>query len=40
MRLTGAYKSTPLFFASGAPLAVPRVAGREEVEAARRAAVA
>jgi hypothetical protein len=38
MRLSGAYKSTPLFSASGEPVAAPRVASREEVEAARRAA--
>jgi hypothetical protein len=38
MRLSGAYKATPLFSASGEPGASPRVAGREEVEAARRAA--
>ncbi|MDB5954771.1 DUF6151 family protein [Ramlibacter sp.] len=40
MRLTGAYKSTPLFSASGEPVAAPRVAGTEEIEAARRAATA
>jgi hypothetical protein len=40
MRLTGGYRSTPLFSASGEPVAAPRVAGREEVEAARRAAAA
>jgi len=40
MRLGGAYRSTPLFSASGAPVAAPRVAGREEVEAARSAAAA
>jgi len=38
MRLTGAYRATPLFSAGGEPLAVPRVAERAEVEAARRAA--
>jgi hypothetical protein len=40
LRLRGAYKSTPLFSASGDPVALPRVAPREEVEAARRAAAA
>lgn len=40
MRLTGAYKSTPLFSASGEPVAPPRVAGSEEVDAARRAVAA
>ena len=40
MRLTGAYRTTPLFSQSGEPVAAPRVAGREEVEAARRAAAA
>lgn len=40
MRLTGAYKSTPLFSVKGEPLVTPRVAAREEVEAARRAAAA
>ena len=40
MRLTGAYKSTPLFSANGEPVAQPRVAGNEEVEDARRAAAA
>lgn len=40
MRLTGAYRSTPLFSASGEPVAAPRVAARDEVEAARRAAAA
>ena len=38
MRLTGRYRSTPLFSATGEPVAAPRVAAREEVEAARRAA--
>jgi hypothetical protein len=38
MRLTGGYRSTPLFCANGAPVAEPRVAAREEVEAARSAA--
>jgi hypothetical protein len=37
MRLTGAYKTHPLF-SGGEPVAQPRVAAREEVEAARRAA--
>jgi hypothetical protein len=40
MRLSGAYNSTPLFSAGGEPVAAPRVAAREEVEAARRAAAA
>jgi hypothetical protein len=40
LRLAGAYKTTPLFSASGEPVAAARVAGREEVEAARRAAAA
>jgi hypothetical protein len=40
MRLTGAYRATPLFSASGEPVAPARVAGRDEVEAARRAAAA
>lgn len=38
MGLSGAYRSTPLFSASGEPVAAPRVAAREEVEAARRQA--
>lgn len=38
MRVTGAYRSTPLFSRSGEPVAAPRVVAREEVEAARRAA--
>ena len=37
-RLTGSYRSTPFFDTSGAPVVQPRVASREEVEAARRAA--
>ena len=40
MRLTGAYQTTPLFSESGEPVVAPHVAGREEVEAARRAAAA
>jgi hypothetical protein len=40
MRFTGSYKATPLFSASGEPVVAPRVAAREEVEAARRAAAA
>lgn len=38
MRLSGAYRATPLFSATGEPVTAPRVAGRDEVEAARRAA--
>jgi hypothetical protein len=38
MRLTGAYRVTPLFRTSGDPVAAPRVATREEVENARRLA--
>jgi hypothetical protein len=38
MGLTGAYRSTPLFTASGEPVAPPRVATREEVDVARRSA--
>jgi hypothetical protein len=40
MRLTGAYRLTPLFTASGEPVAPPRVATRKEVDVARRSAAA